>query len=89
MTARLSTELADVLALIANDHIQARTAAILEIARQAQPNDIGAYLMGIGMGELLSAGRSDEEIVAIMTESLGRLRALITELHREPEEAPS
>lgn len=85
----LSVELADIFRLLEDGNVQARTAAILEIARQVQPDNIGPYLMGIGMGELIGLGRSDAEIVAMTSAALGKLRELIVAIDAGGRGAPS
>lgn len=72
-----------ILEMAASEEVEKKSEEILERARAAWPLDPGAFLLGMGVGQWVAIGKSDAEVLALVTLALGKIRAFLPDLERD------
>ena len=71
---------AQILEGLSNEVVETNAKRIIELAAEAWPLDVGSFLAGLGVGQMVATGKSDAEVMAIVAASLEKLRAFMRAL---------
>jgi len=71
---------ANEIARAGNPEVQRRTLEIVELARQCAPDNVGEYLVGVGIGLQVSAGKNDAHVLDCVRHALGKIRSYIQQV---------